>query len=121
MTGDLQIILKITHNAYVMELSVTKVLPKWYQSHTKPFNVVVQSVSWFLLQKCSYDYRGQKVTLNTVGTPLRFLRLQVFVAVRLLVSFFFWDAFFVSHGYRIPTFRSNVVTSPSRAEMFVLG
>jgi len=47
MRGGPQIILKIAHNAYVLELSVTKVLPKWYQSVTKPFNIAVYTVSQF--------------------------------------------------------------------------
>jgi hypothetical protein len=60
MRADQQIILTVTHNAYVMEISVTEMLPKRYKNVTERFNILVYIVSWFLLKNEATITEGRK-------------------------------------------------------------
>ena len=130
--------------------SVTKMLPKCYQSVTKMLPKCYQSVTK-MLPKCYQSGTKMLPKCYQTLQHIRVHRFIVHVAIkkgRLLQTteshakhswytlsipealsfrsslpegFLLLGYDFLSLGNRIPTFRSNLLTSLSRAEMFVLG
>jgi hypothetical protein len=91
-------------------------LPKCYQTIQR------NSVHSFMVFVAKMKLRLQKAESHAKhGWNTRSIPATSSFRSSSAVGFLLLGYDFVSFGYRIPTFRGNVVTSSSRAEMFVLG